>query len=68
MQDAHILLSSAVQDLSNNAYEIVIGGSENTISAIRRGSLGQTLFREHAQYNELRHFSSVLGSMAKQDS
>ena len=38
--DAHILLSNAVQDLSNNAYEIVIGGYENSLSAIRRGSLG----------------------------
>src|SRR5688572_16793997 len=45
-KDAHILLSSAVQDLSNNTYEIVIGGSENTISAIRRGSLGQNVVQE----------------------
>ena len=42
-KDAHILLSTAVQDASITAYEIVIGGSENTISAIRRGSLGQNV-------------------------
>jgi len=42
-KDAHILLSPTAQDLSTNAYEIVIGGSENTISAIRRGSLGQNV-------------------------
>ena len=45
-KDAHILLSTAFQDLSSNAYEIVLGGSENTISAIRRGSLGQNVVQE----------------------
>jgi len=41
--DAHVLLASTITDITSNAYEVVLGGYDNTKSDIRQGAHGPIL-------------------------